>query len=133
MHASTPRHILVVEDHAVFRRFLLSWLSRSYDVTAVSDGFEALQWLQAGNTPDVVLLDMEMPRMCGSEFLKNIRYSGIFRDLPVVALTSKSAEETHDECDNLPLDAVFAKPYQPDALLEAIATASTRLGQLQAA
>ena len=126
-------HILVVEDHNVFRRFLLSWLSRSYEVTAVSNGFDALSWLQEGNQTDLVLLDMEMPRIDGPSFLRNIRCSGIHQHLPVVALTSRTEEEVASCCEGLDLEYVFRKPYRPEALLSAIGASLGHIGRLQAA
>lgn len=115
----TP-HLLIVEDHPVFRRFLLSWLSRQYVVHAVSDGFEALKWLQAGNIPDLVLLDLEMPRVDGFQFLKNVRFSGIFSELPVIALTANSIESVSNRCSEYRVTDIFSKPYKPQELLSAI-------------
>ncbi len=118
---STPHpHILIVEDHPVFRKFLLSWLGRSFRVTAVSDGFEALRWLQEGNQTSAVLLDMEMPRLSGIQFLQNIRHSGLFNALPVVALTANPSEAVRERCRSLQVTEVFPKPYQPQALLDAL-------------
>ena len=113
----------------MFRRFLLSWLSRWYRVTAVRDGFAALKWLQEGNVPDAVVLDMELPRVSGLQFLKNIRYSGLFSELPVVALSSDDAEATRARCAEFRVDAVFQKPYKPELLLGAIRAAASRAGR----
>ena len=110
----------MVEDHAVFRKFLYSWLTRFYRVQAVRDGFEALKWLQAGNVPDAVLLDMEMPRLDGYQFLRNIRYSGIFSEVPVIALTGDRHEVVAQRCAGFRLANIFAKPYKPSLLLDAI-------------
>lgn len=121
MHQDYTRpHVLVVEDHPVFRRFLLSWLSRNYHVHAVGDGFEALRWLQAGNVPDVVVLDMEMPRISGVEFMRNLRFSGLFSELPVVAVSSLDGDAVEKAVSGYNVAAVFPKPYQPAALLAAI-------------
>jgi len=114
-----PR-ILVVEDHSIFRRFLLSWLSRWYNVTAVSNGFDALRWLQEGNTTDAILLDMQMPRLSGLQFLRNIRSSGMFAQIPVVGLTSSLTQEIKARCADFGVLDVFPKPYQPETLLGAI-------------
>ena len=119
-----PLHVLVVEDHPVFRRFLLSWLSRRYRVHAVGDGFEALRWLQAGNRPDVVVLDMEMPRITGLQFLRNLRCSGLFASLPVIAISSTTESEVRRRVEGYRVAAVFPKPYQPSALLNAIERAA---------
>lgn len=117
---STRPHVLIVEDHPVFRKFLLSWLGRSFAVTAVADGFEALRWLQEGNQTSAVLLDMEMPRLSGMQFLQNIRYSGVFASLPVVALTASPTESVRERCRSLQVNEVFPKPYQPQVLLDAL-------------
>lgn len=123
-NTNRPASLLVVEDHPVFRKFLLSWLSRTYKVTAVRDGFEALRWLQAGNHVDAIVLDMEMPRIDGYRFLENIRYSGLHSKLPVIALTANSVESVQQRCEGLALHAVFSKPYNPNALREAIDSAA---------
>jgi len=121
-------HILVVEDHSIFRRFLLSWLSRWYQVTAVSNGFDALRWLQEGNKTDAILLDMQMPRLSGLQFLRNIRSSGMFSKIPVVGLTSNLTQEIKTRCGDFGVSEVFSKPYQPDTLLEAIDAAVASRG-----
>ncbi len=113
-------HILVVEDHSIFRRFLLSWLSRWYRVTAVSNGFDALRWLQEGNQTDTILLDMQMPRLSGLQFLRNIRSSGMFASIPVVGITSTLTQEVKARCADFNVLEVFPKPYQPETLLGAI-------------
>lgn len=121
-------HVLVIEDHSIFRRFLLSWLSRWYQVTAVSNGFDALRWLQEGNKTDAILLDMQMPRLNGLQFLRNIRASGLFSKIPVVGITSSLTQEIKARCSDFEVLEVFPKPYQPELLLAAINTAVARSG-----
>jgi len=101
----------------------MSWLSSTYEVVALRDGFEALKWLQAGNLPDLVVLDIEMPRLDGYQFLRNIRYSGIFYDLPVIALTSHTQNEVEAKCADYRLSAIFSKPFKPEILKASIDSA----------
>lgn len=133
MNSTHTPHLLVVEDHPVFRRFLLSWLSRTYRVTAVGSGLEALKWLQAGNQTDAMLLDLDLPQISGWQVLKNLRYSGLFAELPVVAMTSNADEDVRRRCAALGTSGVFAKPYNPHAVLDALACATGYYARLQAA
>ena len=133
MNSTHTPHLLVVEDHPVFRRFLLSWLSRSYRVTAVASGLEALKWLQAGNQTDAVVLDLDLPQVSGWQVLKNLRFSGVFANLPVIALSSNYSEDVRIRCESFGTHGVFPKPYNPHAVLDALATATTSYTRLQAA
>ncbi len=133
MNATLTPHLLVVEDHPVFRRFLISWLSRTYRVTAVGSGLEALKWLQAGNQTDALLLDLDLPQISGWQVLRNLRFSGLFAELPVVAMTSNFDEEVRTRCEALGTSGVFAKPYNPHAVLDALACATGYYARMQAA
>ena len=121
--ASTP-HLLIVEDHPVFRRFLVSWLSRHYRVTSVGSGIEALRWLQRGNPTDGLLLDLDMPGISGWQVAQNMLASGIFRDLPVVAMTAKATPAVRERAHGLGIREVFSRPYRPDDVLAALAAAT---------
>ena len=130
---STRSHILVVEDHPVFSRFLHSWLSQHYHVTTLSNGLDALRWLQEGNYPDAILLDKEMPRISGIQVLQNLRSSGLFSKLPVVMITAEDVEDTRRQCRNLDIQEVFPKPFAPASLLDTLSTLVNDPGRLQAA
>ena len=131
--AFTP-HLLVVEDHPVFRRFLVSWLSRSYRVSAVGGGIEALRWLQAGNQTDAVLLDLDMARVSGWQVAQNLRASGLFRDLPIVGLAAEATAPVRERAAALEIEDVFSRPFRPDEVLGALAAATgTEVALSQAA
>ncbi len=128
----TP-HLLVLEDHPVFRRFLLSWLSRHYRVTALSSGIQALRWLQAGNQTDAILLDLEMPGISGWQVAQNLHFSGLFSKLPVVAMSSTVNDAVVSRCGSIGIEHVFSKPYNPNDVLNALAQATGHFTHLQAA
>jgi two-component system chemotaxis sensor kinase CheA len=89
--ATAPPRLLVVEDSSFFRQVVVPALtSAGYDVTARPDADSALRLRADGVTFDVVLSDIEMPGMDGFGLLAEIRREGPWRDIPVVALTSKS-------------------------------------------
>ena len=121
--ATTP-HLLIVEDHPVFRRFLVSWLSRTYRVTSVAGGIEALRWLQAGHQTDALLLDLDMNRVSGWQVAQNLRSSGLFRDLPIVGLAAEVTDVVRDRAVGLDLVDVFSRPFRPEEVLTALGAAT---------
>ena len=82
------QQILVVEDHESLRILLSNYLKKEFKVNTTANGYEALAWINQGNIPDAIVLDINMPDLDGVEFLTNIRNSGFFQHLPVVCVES---------------------------------------------
>ena len=116
----TKKNILIVEDHHSIRMLLGMMLSKQYSVTTKKDGLEGMSWLGSGNIPDLIVLDMSMPRLSGTEFLSGIRSSGFFRDIPVVVLSANDDPTEMDECHQLGIDDYVTKPFNPVTLSERI-------------
>jgi chemosensory pili system protein ChpA (sensor histidine kinase/response regulator) len=85
-------------------------------VTA-KDGIDALELLQT-ETPDVILLDIEMPRMDGFEFTKTIKGDPERARIPIVMITSRTAEKHRNRAKELGVDLYLGKPFQEDELLK---------------
>ncbi|MCC5624410.1 response regulator, partial [Nostoc sp. CHAB 5715] len=84
-------HILIVDDELVNRQVLVNYLSlHNYRISQASSGPEALAALEHGLRPDLILLDVMMPRMTGYEVTQNIRSSWPLYELPIVLLTAKN-------------------------------------------
>ncbi|HWV15345.1 MAG TPA: Hpt domain-containing protein [Cellvibrio sp.] len=114
---STDKTIMVVDDSVTVRKVTTRFLEReNYRVITAKDGIEALQLLQ-DNIPDVMLLDIEMPRMDGFEVAKNIRTSSRLKDLPIIMITSRTGEKHRERALDLGVDRYMGKPYQEDLLL----------------
>ncbi|MDD6551493.1 MAG: response regulator [Lachnospiraceae bacterium] len=90
---SRKKSILLVDDDGAFLKACHDWLSDDYRVTIVSSGMQAITWL-ANNTPDLILLDYEMPVTPGPKVLEMIRSESNTRNLPVIFLTSKNDRES---------------------------------------
>ena len=90
---SRRKSILLVDDDGAFLKAAHDWLSKDYRVTIVSSGMQAITWL-ADNTPDLILLDYEMPVTSGPQVLEMIRSESPTRNLPVMFLTSKNDRES---------------------------------------
>ena len=109
--------VMVVDDSLTVRRLTGRLLTRAgYQLTTAKDGLDALQQLQDG-VPDLMLLDLEMPRMDGFELLKRLRNESRTAGLPIIVITSRTADKHRDHALGLGANAFFGKPYQEDELL----------------
>ncbi len=116
--------ILIVDDSVAVRRLLERVLSKSgYQVVQCRDGKEAVETLnQPGDFYDLVISDIEMPRMDGFTLLREIRTSKNWQNLPVAVLTSRENDQHRQKAKALGANAYFTKPFAPDKLLSAISS-----------
>ncbi len=109
--------VMVVDDSLTVRKITGRLLSREgYQVVSAKDGLDALQVLN-DTIPDVILLDIEMPRMDGFEFAKNVRADGRTRHIPIIMITSRTAEKHQARARELGVEVYLGKPYQEEELL----------------
>jgi len=123
------KHVLVVDDETAILRLLDFLLSKEYAVTLKSNGYEAIQWLEAGNKPDLIILDIQMPYFDGPDFFKSIKMSGLFSNIPVIVLTGESDTEGISSRFKYPLESIFKKPFNPEKLKNAIKSIFLRIEQ----
>lgn len=111
------KKILVLDDEITIRTLLEKFLSNLYEVTATSNGHEALAWLQKGNIPDLLIVDLEMPSMDGFEFLKQVKSSGFFRSIPVLMLSGVDSSAERVKCLKAGALDFMIKPFNPEELM----------------
>ncbi|MES2889306.1 MAG: Hpt domain-containing protein [Pseudomonadota bacterium] len=112
--------VLVVDDSLTVRRVTQRLLVREgYRVVLAKDGLDALEKL-AEEKPQIVLSDIEMPRMDGFDLVRNIRGDARLRDLPVIMITSRIAQKHRDYAAELGVDHYLGKPYSEEDLLALI-------------
>jgi chemosensory pili system protein ChpA (sensor histidine kinase/response regulator) len=128
---SVQPRILVVDDEPAIRRLLSMALGcEGYVVFEAEDGLDALQQLQASNSlPDVMLLDLRMPRMDGPALLRTMKSDARLRSLPVIAL---SATPGMNDGASLGVAAYLDKPFNLNALLDTISAILERGDMLRA-
>ncbi len=113
--------VLVVDDSLTVRKITTRLLEREgYRVLTAKDGLDALQVL-ADHTPNVILLDIEMPRMDGFEFARTIRSDDRQRGIPIIMITSRTADKHRMHAKELGVEEYLGKPYQDDQLLGLLA------------
>ena len=111
---------LVVDDSITVRRVTQRLLERNgMKVMTAKDGVDALSILQ-DHLPDVILLDIEMPRMDGYEFATHVRADARLADIPIVMITSRVGEKHRARAIEIGVNDYLGKPYQENQLLDAI-------------
>jgi chemosensory pili system protein ChpA (sensor histidine kinase/response regulator) len=117
----TQNIVMVVDDSLTVRRVTQRLLVREgYQVVLAKDGVDALEQLQA-ITPDVMLVDIEMPRMDGFDLTRNVRGDERTRHIPIIMITSRTATKHRNYAMELGVNEYLGKPYQEDDLLKSIA------------
>ncbi|HVN36501.1 MAG TPA: response regulator, partial [Casimicrobiaceae bacterium] len=109
--------VMIVDDSLTVRRITSRLLTREgFDVVSAKDGLDALELMQT-ETPDVILLDIEMPRMDGFEFTRKIKADAKHAGIPIVMITSRTAEKHRNLARALGVELYLGKPFQEDELL----------------
>jgi chemosensory pili system protein ChpA (sensor histidine kinase/response regulator) len=117
----TQNIVMVVDDSLTVRRVTQRLLSREgYHVVLAKDGVDALEHLQSVS-PDVMLVDIEMPRMDGFDLTRNVRGDERTRRIPIIMITSRTAEKHRNYAMELGVNEYLGKPYQEERLLNLIA------------
>jgi chemosensory pili system protein ChpA (sensor histidine kinase/response regulator) len=112
---------MVVDDSITVRRVTQRLLERNgMRVLTARDGMDAVALLQ-DHVPDVILLDIEMPRMDGYEVAAHVRNDPRLKDVPIIMVTSRVGEKHRARAIELGVDDYLGKPYQEAQLLDAIA------------
>ncbi len=109
--------VMIVDDSLTVRKITSRLLVREgFRVATAKDGLDALQAI-AEETPDVILLDIEMPRMDGFEFTKTLKSDPAHAHIPIVMITSRTADKHRARAAELGVDLYLGKPYQEEELL----------------
>jgi CheY-like chemotaxis protein len=109
--------VLICDDEAPLRELIRVSLAGPYSIVEANDGEECLELLRRA-PPDVVILDMMMPRRNGLEVLAEMRSDAELARLPVIVLTAQPA--TRDEALRAKADLVIVKPFEPDQIAAAV-------------
>ena len=119
--AQSPREarpaVMVVDDSLTVRKITGRLLTREgYDVLTAKDGVEALEML-SDVVPDAMLVDIEMPRMDGFDLTRNVRADPRLRHVPIIMITSRTADKHRAYALEVGVDVFLGKPYREDELL----------------
>ena len=105
--------VLIIDDEPSTRKILEHFLNKEFEVILKNDGMEGMRWLEGGNDPDFIIVDLNMPNLNGKEFVKVIRSSNLYFDLPIIILSGTDESKERIECLNLGADDFMLKPFNP--------------------
>lgn len=112
--------VLVVDDSLTMRKVLSRVLEREdYEVMTANDGVDAIQALQEV-TPDIILTDIEMPRMDGFEFSRYVRDNPATQHVPLVVISSRTADKHRAVATEIGVNAFLGKPVQDEELVRQV-------------
>lgn len=117
---SGQKTILTIDDDSSIRELLEILLGRKFQIIGKSNGFDAMVWLDSGNIPDLIIADVQMPKLNGVEFLIKIKKSGFFRDVPIIFLSGIDDQRKIDQLKNMGAEDFISKPFNPNILIEKI-------------
>ena len=85
------KKILLVDDKETIGKVASIYLGKDYDCQYVQNPIKAIEWLYEGNLPDLIISDIRMPEMRGDEFLHYLKHNELFKDIPVIMLSSEES------------------------------------------
>ena len=114
---TTPKKILAVDDDLALLKMLEAVLSQVGNVTLATDGMEALEILQKGFRPDVIVTDLMMPRVDGLKLCEQVKKNPQTSRTPIIILTAKGTPRNVIEGINVGARHYITKPFRTDDLL----------------
>jgi len=112
--------VLVVDDSITIRKVTQRILARNgIEVATAKDGVDAVAWMGEA-VPDLILLDIEMPRMDGHEVASFVRGDERLSRVPIIMITSRTGQKHRERAEGIGVDRYLGKPYQETELMEHI-------------
>lgn len=114
---SAKKQVLVVDGELSMLKLLYAVLSKHYQLTIKSSSLSAIQWLESGNRPALIISELKLPFFDGPAFIRHLKISGIHKYTPIIVLSD--AQYLEKQVDKLPfrVDAFIAKPFNPSYLI----------------
>lgn len=115
------KHILIVDDSKTIRNLVAFIMKKEgFKVTMAEDGLDGLEKLYSAEHIDLIVSDINMPRMDGFTFIKTVREQEAYRDVPIVVLSTEGKEQDIKQGLQLGANLYMVKPAQPDKMMKNI-------------
>ena len=115
------KHILVVADSKTIRNLVAFVLkAEGFKVSTAEDGLDAMEKLYNLDPVDLIVSDVNMPRMDGFTFIKNIRMQDAYKDIPIIVLSTEGQEKDIQTGLNIGANLYMVKPAQPEKMVRNI-------------
>ena len=114
------KKILAIDDSKAIRFLLQTVLGKQHQVITAPDGCTAMYWLSKRNIPDLIICDPQLPDMKDWELIEELTGRILYRDIPLVVISSLIKAETEAKCEEYGISEYYMKPFNPVQLLESI-------------
>ncbi len=116
------KKIMVVDDEMYLANMIRMRLeANDYEVEIAKDGKEALEKIRKGKPPDLVILDLMMPKLDGYQVCRMMKFDVKYKHIPIIMLTARTQEKDKSMGLEVGADAYLTKPFDPQQLLEKVA------------
>jgi DNA-binding response OmpR family regulator len=122
--------ILVVEDDLYMQTILKKILNSIYEVEILSNGMDALAFMQNGNIPDLIISDLNTPKLSGLDLIEQVKISDFFNSVPIIILSGDETSAIRIQCLESGADDFIVKPFNPAELTARIKVILRRMGKL---
>lgn len=113
-----PKHILIVDDSKTVRNLVAFIMKKEgFKVTSAEDGLDGLEKLYSADEVDLIVSDVNMPRMDGLTFIKTVREQEAYRDIPIVVLSTEGQDKDIQTGLTVGANLYMVKPAQPEKLV----------------
>lgn len=113
------KHILIVDDSKTVRNLVAFIMKKEgFKVTSAEDGLDGLEKLYSMDKVDLIISDVNMPRMDGFTFIKTVREQETYRDVPIVILSTEGQEKDIQQGLGLGANLYMVKPAQPEKMVK---------------
>ena len=132
MNPSSSRtiKILIVEDDVFMQAILEEILSSTYEIEMRSNGMDALAYMQNGNIPDLIIADLNTPKMSGLDLIEQVKISDFLNSVPIIILSGEESSDKRIKCLDAGADDFIVKPFNPAELEARIRVVLRRMGKL---
>ncbi len=107
------KKILLVDDKEAIAKIVGICLAADFDSVYFDTPLKGIAWLQEGNMPDIIISDIKMPDMRGDEFLYYLKHNELFKDIPVIMLSSEDSSTERIKLLENGADDYIVKPFNP--------------------
>ena len=115
------KEILIIDYEPTVLELLGFILSKDYDLVLKRSCYDAMIWMEHRVNPDLILVDLEMPCFNGREFIKSLKISGLYRDIPILVLAKSDDDKSFlIDLTTSKVEGFIGKPFNPIRLMETI-------------
>ena len=107
------KKILVLDDKETIAKIITIYMKDDYEIVWMDNGQKGFDWIDAGNTPDLIISDIKMPVMRGDDFLRKMKSHELYKFIPIVMLSSEDSTSERVKLQSEGAEDYIVKPFNP--------------------